>query len=102
MPKISDLAKVVRSKNAGPFYLTLDVMFGDQETYQRVQSSGAINKKTICSIYNVRPEQVKIISYDMAYAIKITLDRPIPAADVTDTDIYGTQQHAPLLDIEIF
>ena len=101
MPKIRDLAKVVRSKNAGPFYLTLDIMFGDRQTYEHVKASQAINVNTVCSLYKVQPNQVKIIPYDMAYAIKISLDRPVPAADVADTDIYGAQQHAPLLDIEI-
>jgi hypothetical protein len=101
LPKIRDLAKVVRSKNAGPFYLTLDVIFNDKHTYEKVKTSQAINVDTMCSLYRVRPDQVRIIPYDKAYAIKITLDRPVPAADVSDTDIYGTQQHAPLLDIEI-
>ena len=101
MPKLKDLAKVVRSKNAGPFYLTLDILFGDQETYDRVRNSGAIDAKTVCALYTMQPDHVRIIPYDKAFAIKITLHRPVPAADVSDTDIYGTQQHAPLLDITI-
>jgi hypothetical protein len=101
MSKLKDLAKVVRSKNAGPFYLTLDIMFAEQKTYERVRDSGAIDTKTVCLLYSMQPDQVRIIPYDEAYAIKITLNRPIPAADVSDTDIYGTQQHAPLLEINI-
>ena len=101
MPKLKDLAKVVRSKNAGPFYLTLDILFADQKTYERVKNSGAISIDTVCSLYGMQTGQVRIIPYDEAYAIKVTLNRPIPAADVADTDIYGTQQHAPLLDIDV-
>jgi len=99
--KIRELAKVVRSKNAGPFYLTLDILFPDTQTYEKVNKAQAITEEAICAIYNRNPEQVKITKYPIANAIKITIDRPVAAVDINDTDIYGTQQHAPLLEIEI-
>ncbi len=51
--KLKDLAKVIRSKNAGPFYVTLDVMFSDAETYQKVKATGTLNADLIASLYNV-------------------------------------------------
>ena len=101
MTKLRDLAKVIRSKNAGALLLTLDIMFEDETTYKRVCSSGALSPRTLASLYNVSDNQIEIIPFDVALAIKITLPRVIPAGSPGESDVYGAQQHAPLMDIEI-
>lgn len=99
--KLKDIAKVIRSKNAGPFYVTLDVMFSDVTTYQKVKATGALNAELIASLYNVETDQVRFFEYDPAYSFKATIPRRIVSGDFGDTDSYGAQQHAPLLDVEI-
>ncbi len=101
MASLSELTSVLRSKNAGALLCTLDLMFADQVTYERVRDCGAINSERIASLYKVSQNQVSIIPYDVAYAIKITVPRLVPSGNFGDTDIYGAQQHGPLLDIEI-
>jgi hypothetical protein len=101
MARLYDIAKVLRSKNAGALLCTLDMMFEDEATYQRVRDSGAITPQAIARLYGVSDNEVSVIPYDVAYAIKITIPRLAPSGDPDDTDIYGAQQHAPLLDIEI-
>lgn len=101
MVKLLDLAKVLRSKNAGPLYLTLDIMFDDKQLYERVIKSGKLNKKLISKLYHVDEENVSVIDYPAAYSIKITVPRRVVSGNIGDTDIYGAQQHAPLLDVEI-
>ena len=101
MASLSELTSVLRSKNAGALLCTLDLMFADQVTYERVRDGGAINSERIASLYKVSENQVSIIPYDVAYAIKITVPRLVPSGNFGDTDIYGAQQHGPLLDIEI-
>ena len=101
MAKLADLAQVLRSKNAGALLCTLDMMFEDDATYRRVCDSGAITPQRIAELYGVSDNEVTVIPYDVAYAIKVTLPRLHPSGDPDDTDIYGAQQHAPLLDIEI-
>ena len=101
MTSLSKLTSVLRSKNAGALLCTLDLMFADQETYERVRDCDAINSERIASLYNVSQNQVSIIPYDVAYAIKITVPRLVPSGSFGDTDIYGAQQHGPLLDIQI-
>lgn len=101
MTRLVDLAKVLRSKNAGALYVTLDVMFEDEATYRRVRDSGALNAERIAALYRVSHNQVSVIPYDVAYAIKITLPRAHASGDPLDNDVYGAQQHAPLLDIDI-
>ncbi|MBT5111287.1 MAG: DUF4387 domain-containing protein [Rhodospirillaceae bacterium] len=101
MATLAELTSVLRSKNAGALLCTLDLMFETEETYTHVRDSGVLEPGLIARLYGVSDNEVAIIPYDVAYAIKITLPRLHKSGDPGDTDIYGAQQHAPLLDIEI-
>ncbi len=99
---LRDLATFVTSKNAGPFLLTLDAVFPDNDTYARVKASGAINAEAVASIYGIPVEQiVKVVNFDPANAIKVTFRRPVSSGSVGDSDVYGAQQHAPFMALEI-
>ena len=99
---IQELVKVIRSKNSGPFMLTLDLLMKDFKSYWLVKKSGVINTKLICDLYGISSEEIlELKSYDPALAYKITLVRPVPSGNILDTDIYGAQQYAPLLNIRI-
>ena len=101
MAKLWELAKLIRSKNAGPFELTFDVMFADRETYERVCRSGVINADWVASAYNLRAEDVMVINYDAANSIKITIPRPVLSGNIDDTDVFGGQQYGPLVELEV-
>ena len=95
---IGDIAKFVTSKNAGPFLLTLDVVFPDEATYRRFKSLGALDRATVARLYGIDEEDVlKIIEFDPAYAIKVTLRRPWGSGAIGEHDVYGAQQHVPLM-----
>jgi hypothetical protein len=99
--KLSDIAQVVRSKNAGPRRLTLDLMFASPADFQRVAQSPALSRDRIAALYGLTADDVTVIPYPVGRAIKIVLARPIMAGDPGDRDVYGAQQHAPMLGIEI-
>jgi hypothetical protein len=102
MASIAALAKVIRSKNAGPFELTFDIMFDDAAPYARVKASGAITRERIAAAYRIPVERVLVCRpYDAALAFKITIRRPVGSGDIEDRDVYGCQQHVPLTRIEI-
>ena len=101
MATLAELTSVLRSKNAGALLCTLDLMFETEETYKHVRDSGVLQPGLIAQLYGVSNNEVSIIPYDVAYAIKIIIPRLYKSGDPGDTDIYGAQQHAPLLDIEI-
>jgi hypothetical protein len=98
---LAELTRVLRSKNAGALLCTMDLMFDDVEVYEHVRDSGVITPALIASLYSVSQNEVSIIPYDVAMAIKITVPRLVPSGSFGDTDIYGAQQHGPLLTIEI-
>ncbi|MFM0037613.1 DUF4387 domain-containing protein [Paraburkholderia strydomiana] len=101
MARLKDIAKACKSKNAGPFHITLDIMFDDPVLYEKVRATGVITAQRIASLYHVDVEQVRFTEYPPALAWKATLPRRIASGAIGDTDIYGAQQHAPLLDIEV-
>lgn len=101
MPRIRDIAKACKSKNAGPFEVTIDVVFDDAKLFERVRKTGILGPALFARLYKVRPEDVLFTEYPAGNAFKATLPRLVASGDVGDTDVYGAQQHAPLLDIEI-
>jgi hypothetical protein len=101
MALIKDLAKVCKSKNAGPFELTIDVVFDTAETFNRVKATNVLCPALFARLYNVPEAHIQFTPYDAAFAFKATLPRLVPAGDFGDTDVYGCQQHAPLLDVDL-
>ena len=101
MAKLSEIAKVCKSKNAGPFEVTIDVMFDSREMYDRVLKSGVLCEQLFATLYNVDVKDVLFTPYPAAFAFKGTIPRRISSGDLGDTDVYGAQQHAPMLDVEI-
>jgi len=101
MAKLGDLAQLIRSKNAGPFTLTFDVMFDDYATYRHVVESRALTKEVFAEKYKVPLEDVLFFEHDAAQAIKISIPRPYVQCAREDGDAYGGQQHAPLVDIDV-
>ena len=97
---IRQAARVIRSKNAGPFELTLDIMFKNKHYFDLFRRRRLITARKIAALYNVRPRDILgIIYFEPARAVKITLRRYLPSGAPGDGDIYGAQQHAPLLDL---
>src|SRR5215469_7312698 len=98
--KLAELARTVRSKNAGPLKLTLDLLFDDEAAYHRVLQSPALEPAVMASLYGRPAGTVEVLPYPVALAVKIVMDRPVVSDDIGDCDVYGAQQHAPLLDLE--
>ncbi len=99
---LTGVADVIRSKNAGPYEITFDIIFKDFKTYQEVKEKGIINKELIARLYQIKEAQVvSIINFDPAKAVKITIVRPISAGAPGERDVYGAQQYAPLFTIEV-
>jgi len=100
--RLVDITDIIRSKNSGPYELTIDLMFSTFDWYQKVRDAGAIDEETVCRLYKIKAADIiNIIEFDPAKAIKVTIKRPICSGDPGETDVYGAQQHAPFLDLEV-
>ncbi len=100
--KLVDIASVIRSKNSGPYELTFDVIFKDFETFKKVKEAKAINEEAFAKLYNIPVSDIiNLVYFDPAKAVKITIVRPIPSGALGETDVYGAQQHAPLMNYTV-
>lgn len=100
--KLHELAKTIRSKNAGVNKITFDIIFRDSENYERVKRSRALTRETVAALYRIEPQRISdFVEYDPGYAIKFTIYRLRPSGCAGDGDIFGAQQYAPLLDLEV-
>ena len=97
-----DLAKTIRSKNAGVDKITFDIIFADRASYDLVRESGVLSREAVCRIFAVEPARISDhVAFDPALAIKFTLYRPAPSGSPGDADVFGAQQYGPLLDVEV-
>ncbi|MCD0501879.1 DUF4387 domain-containing protein [Bordetella petrii] len=99
---MTDYAKVVRSKNSGPFDLTFDIMFDRDEPYLHVKRSGVVNVENVARAFSIAQQDVLVCTpFDAARAFKITIKRPVSSGDLADRDVYGCQQHVPLARLRV-
>ena len=100
--KLSELAKTVRSKNAGVDKITFDIIFADRASYERVKRARVLTRETVQHLYGIPDSRISdFVEFDPANAIKFTIYRPQPSGSAGDPDIFGSQQYAPLLDLEV-
>jgi hypothetical protein len=99
--KLWEYSKLIRSKNAGPFELTFDIILDSYESYLKVCAAGVITAEWVSRVYRVDVDSVNVIRYPAANAIKVTIPRPVISGDILDTDVYGGQQHAPFVELDV-
>ena len=102
MDTIIELAKIIRSKNAGPFMTTVDMFFDNRESYERVKKS--LTNEAIAKIYNLPNENVVgIFHLDIVMGIKVTFIKHggIASGDQECADIFGANQHVPLMSYRV-
>lgn len=102
MARLEEIAKTIRSKNAGVNQITFDIIFPDAASYRRVVSSGAITRETVARLYGIEPSRISdFVTFDPANAIKFTIYRSRPSGSPGDWDILGCQHYGPLMDLEV-
>jgi hypothetical protein len=96
---LKNIASVIRSKNSGPYELTFDVIFTDFEMFYKIKESNIFNEKMFAELYQIPQKNIiKVVYFEPAKAVKVTIVRPLPSGAFGETDVYGAQQHAPLMD----
>jgi cytochrome c oxidase assembly protein Cox11 len=101
MVTVADTAYYVRSKNAGPFWVTVDIFCDTEESYQKFAQSKKLTKDVFAEAYGVDPNLVKIFYLSNIKVIKISYPRPYPQGGKDERDMHAGQQYAQILDCEI-
>ena len=80
--------------------ITFDIIFDQPVVYEKIKQANLINPEAITRLYDVEEStDIRIVAFDQALAIKVTIPRPLASGDVGDSDIYGAQQHVPLYNL---
>ncbi|KAI1452332.1 hypothetical protein F4805DRAFT_447825 [Annulohypoxylon moriforme] len=104
---LGDLAKVVRSKNAGPYEITFDLIFESRDTYMKIKESGLLSIKKIANAYNLAESDIVWCGFfDPAQAFKATIPRiragkRMPGGSFMENDVHGSQQHLALVNLKL-
>jgi hypothetical protein len=102
MARLEEIAKTIRSKNAGVNQITFDIIFPDAASYRRVVASGAITRESVARLYGIEESRISdFVTFDPANAIKFTIYRSRPSGSPGDWDILGCQHYGPLMDVEV-
>jgi hypothetical protein len=98
---IGDVASLVRSKNAGPFWQTLDIFCDSDDDYSEIAASNVLSVETVASLYHIDASIVRIYRMPALRAIKISFPRPTAQGGIHDRDLHAGQQHVPLLSVRL-
>ena len=99
---LADIAKTIRSKNAGVDKITFDVIFADRADYDLVRRSDVLSRAAVCRIFGIPESRITdYVEFDPALAIKFTMFRTVSSGSPGDADIFGSQQYGPLLGIAV-
>jgi len=100
--KLVELPTTIRSKNAGVDHITFDIICRDRRNFERVRASGALDKPKIARLFGIDEQRVTdFVVFEPANAIKFTIRRLQPSGGMGESDLFGSQQYAPLFDVEI-
>ncbi|HEV8029498.1 MAG TPA: DUF4387 domain-containing protein [Stellaceae bacterium] len=99
---LAEIAKTIRSKNAGVDRITFDLIFAERADYELVRRSGVVSRSAVCRIFGIEDSRITdYVEFDPALAIKFTIRRTVPSGSPGDGDTFGSQQYGPLLGIEV-
>ena len=93
---VADLAELVRAKNAGPFWVTVDVFARDAAAYRRLADGGAVTREAVARLYGVAADAVRVFWLDDLRAVKVSFPRAVSQGSLADRDVHAGQQHVPL------
>ena len=98
---LDEIADLVRAKNAGPFWLTLDVFLPTDNAYERVCRSGVVDPEVIARLYRTSAAEVRIFRQSALRVIKISFPRPAVQGSFADRDMHSGQQHVLLASVPV-
>lgn len=102
MASLREHVTVLRSKNVSPYELALDVIFENHDDYERAKQVDLFADHVIAELYGIDDTRIDdVVYYDAADAVKVIIERPTGSGEIGDTDVYGAQQYAPLLTLEL-
>ena len=101
MPKLEDVCHQIRSKNAGPFWISVDLFFRDRAEFDRYAGVKELQPENLGPLFGVRPDQVGCYPVPDLAVLKISYPRRDPQGGMIERDLHGGQQYIRIVDLEL-
>lgn len=101
MPKLEDVCHQIRSKNAGPFWISVDLFFRDRAAFDRYAGVKELKPENLGPLFGVRPDQVGCYPVPDLAVLKISYPRRDPQGGMIERDLHGGQQYIRIVDLEL-
>ena len=79
----------IRSKNAGPFWITIDIFCGSKEVYQEVLKN--LDNRKIVELFKIPGQTLKRFEIEDLNVLKFSFPRQIVQGHIKDRDMHGAQ-----------
>ena len=99
MARLGDVADRIRSKNAGPFAVTVDIFCSTPEILEKI--SGALSTQTVAGIYGLEAASVRRFELDDIQVLKFSFPRPTVQGHRLDRDMHSAQFAVLLEELEL-
>ncbi len=99
MSEVGQIAEKVRSKNAGPFWLTIDIFCGSQAAYARITSG--LSTERVAEVFKVDATTLKRFDIDDLRVVKLSLPRPTVQGSQNDRDMHGASWASLIAELDI-
>lgn len=96
---LGEIAHEVRSKNAGPFWVTFEVFMPDEEQYRLAEE--LVTAEVISQLYRVPAEDVQIFALPNLHVVKVSFPRQVSQGSLRDHDMHSGQQHVVLASLPL-
>jgi hypothetical protein len=101
MPQLHEVCRHVRSKNAGPFWITVDLFFRDADAYAKHANTASLQVESVARTFGVQPAEVKRFELPDLAVLKLSYPRAKPQGGALERDMHGGQQYVRLLGVEV-
>lgn len=101
MATVREVARYIRSKNAGPFWVTIEIFCDSQESYEKIKNSPNLTKEKVAALYQADPALVKRFDADNLWVVKFSYPRPKPSGHRYENDMHSGQQFMRLAHVEV-
>lgn len=99
MPEVGAIAQKVRSKNAGPFWLTIDIFCGNPDAFQQI--ANGLSTDRVAQALQTDATTIKRFDIADLNVIKISLPRPVVQGHIRDRDMHGAAWASVIAELEI-
>lgn len=102
MRYLGDVVRAVTSKNAGNFAIAVDIECHDAVSFDELRASGVLAPAHLAAALRIDVDDILAVTpFAPGLAIKIAVRRMIPSGDIGETDVFGVQQFAPFMELEL-